>query len=133
MSTANIEFEQRLDSEVPHWWVMSIVLEVGKILPRSLQDHGKIVSPCNTVVVCIYYGLICSLVTGMIMGLVHSLNWSCTSHAHVMNCQITKNGLCMFLVTCPSIAHVCPSHITWSHMRDHSSYNVASPLPGQPY
>ena len=33
-----------------------------KILPRSWQDHGKIVSPCNTVIVCICYGLICSLV-----------------------------------------------------------------------
>ena len=32
------------------------------ILPRSWQDHGKIVLPCNTAVVCISYGLVGSLV-----------------------------------------------------------------------
>ena len=58
VSTTNVE----LDREVPHWWVMSMVLEVGKILPRSCKIMVRLFSPCNIVVVCICYGLICSLV-----------------------------------------------------------------------
>ena len=62
VSTTSVE----MDREVPHGWVMPMVLSVEKILPISCLDHGKIMvrlfSPCNTVVVCISYGLIGSLV-----------------------------------------------------------------------
>ena len=45
----------------------AMVLPVGRILPISCLDHGKIMvrlfSPCNTVDVCVSYGLIGSLVS----------------------------------------------------------------------
>ena len=65
-------------------------VESYQILLRSRQDHGKIVSPCNTVVVCIYYCLICSLVamhdhgTGVLTELV--MHESC-AHCELQNCQ----------------------------------------------
>ena len=63
VSTISVE----MDREVPHWWLMPMVLPIGRILPISCLDHGKIMvrlfSPCNTVDVCISYGLIGSLVS----------------------------------------------------------------------
>ena len=54
------------DRVVPHWWIMPMVMSIGKLLPISCLDLHKIMvrlfSPCNTVVVSICYGLICSLV-----------------------------------------------------------------------
>ena len=41
LSATNIE----LDREVPHGWVMSMVLGVGNMLARTCQDHGKIILP----------------------------------------------------------------------------------------
>ena len=60
MSTTNVEFGLRGHTLVG---VMSTVLAVG----RSYQDLDKIMvrlfSPCSIVVVCICYGLICSLIS----------------------------------------------------------------------
>ena len=76
-------------------------------LRRSCEDLDKIMvrlfSPCNIVVVCICYGLICSLVT------VHdcatcSLNWSCVSH-ELPNCQEMVCVIFGYM----SICHVSPS------------------------
>ena len=126
MSTTNVE----LDREVPHWWVMSMVLEVGKILSRSWQDHCKIISPCNIVVLCVCYGLICSLVT------MHD-HGTCTLTELVVCkmyiAKLPKNSSCMVLVSCPSITHVHPLSTTWSLVRGSSMCNVVCSLPGQPY
>ena len=114
MSATSVE----INREVPHQWVMPVVLPFGRILPISCLDHDKIMvrlfSPCNTVDVCISYGLIGRLVT---LGLAHLLFRSLEiMHDHApcelifqvmcdhaglwdscMNCQILKKWfVCIF-------------------------------------
>ena len=103
-------------------------------LGRCCQDLGKIMvrlfSPCNIVVVCICYGLICSLVA------VHDCGTPTLAELVMHELWITelpKNGSCMFLVTCPSITHVHLLSTTWLLLRDSSTCNVVYLLPGQPY
>ena len=50
LSTTNVE----LDREVPHGWVLSMVLGVGNILARSCQDHGKIILPMQYLLLCVF-------------------------------------------------------------------------------
>ena len=86
-------------------------------------------SPCNTVIVCIWYSLICSLVTVHDHGAHVLTGW--VMH-EVMHHQLKKNGLCTFLVTCPSVVHVCLLHMTWSLMQDCSMCRVVCSSSGQP-
>ena len=102
--------------------VMSIVLTVG----RSCLDLGKIMvrlfSPCNTVVVCICYGLICSLVTVCNRG-------TCTLTGLVMHDHgthaLTELVVCELQAShespnCQKMVHACfQSHVHPLHVSIH--------------
>ena len=126
---------------------MPILLPVGRILSKSCLDHGKIMarlfSPCNTVVVCVSYGLIGSLValhdhgtcTLPFLGHVHLWD-SCAQllcHAqswdlHV-NCKVAQKWVCTPLGCTSSIAPVRRSRTTQLLLMDCTLFNVACPVP----
>ena len=101
----------------------SLGLSVGKILPLSYLDHGKIMvrlfSPCNAVVVFVSYGLIGSLVTlhdcgtstltfrsCRIVGLMHSFFKSCLIVGLACESLNHQKTVCVHCSSCIHLLHL---------------------------